>query len=212
MSDSSSPHRVTCCRGSLAVALHYSGILSWQFAFCSTDWHRGVRAGVLSLTVAPADAALNTSPARCVRPKRTGIPPLSRTGHVVRAGSPAVAKRSRFDWLFSLQSSLPSGADWLRDEPRLHSRIFFFYFVHFVLQQRTRQESRLAFCGQCFSCSTQVRVSSFIPFSRSLLDVGCFFVFFFSPHTDYLCCCGLRCITGRQLPHELCGVLPHFDL
>lgn len=37
---------------------------------------------------------------------------------VARAGSPAVAKRSRFDWLLPLQSSLPSGAqrtDWLAE-------------------------------------------------------------------------------------------------
>lgn len=51
-----------------------------------------------------------------LRAARTRSDVARRSGHVARAGSPAVAKRSRFDWLLSLQSSLPSGADWLRDE------------------------------------------------------------------------------------------------
>jgi len=115
---------------------------------------------------------LNRSPAGCARLKRT-IPLLWRTGHVGRAGSPVVAKRSRFDWLLSLQSSLPSGADWLRDKPRLHSRI-----VPHTLRPtaQDRRESQLAFCGPCFSCSTQVHIlSSF----DSTLSAGLFFGVFF---------------------------------
>lgn len=74
---------------------------------------------------------------------------------VAWAGSPGAAKRSRFVWLLSLQSGLPSSADRLSSKPRIHSRIFTRNTSSFG-RGGERADSRLTVRGQCFSCSTQV--------------------------------------------------------
>lgn len=116
----------------------------------------------------------------------------------VRAGSPAVAKRSRFDWLLSLQSSLPSGAQ--RTDCRL-SRIL---LRSLRPAAEDRQESRPVVRGQCFSCSTQVHASSLIKLPSVALTSERLFLFFYvRTQSDYLCCCRLHVVTERQVMDEL---------
>lgn len=137
-------------RGSLAAAPRgYTPC--WQFTSrgLHSSWlaNNTKRAGI-RVQAAAVVSAPSSSPTR-------GAKLVFQADSVAWAGSPGAAKRSRFVWLLSLQSGLPSSADRLSSETRIHSRIFTRNTSSFG-GAGERADSRLTVRGQCFSCSTQV--------------------------------------------------------
>jgi len=136
-------------------------------------------------------------------PKRTAVLLQPRTGHVARAGSPTVAKKVplRLSALIAVRSAERSGTDWGTSSPRQPVSIQGFILRTLRPTADDRHESQLAVCGQCFSCSTQVRVFKFDPYWHHRSWFYLFIFNYYISHTPdylYVCGCRRRSIAGRR--------------